>query len=138
MNDFEMTSACNPFGLLACKIVQQAIMDYRALLRGQNFGEKTNLAEIRRFLRSQWCDDLLSFTEVDGAWVLSMLEREGKPTKEVERHSRMLTIDGQTKALHTWCRELGMDSKKIYRMYARQGERYTARHLAALRKERGL
>ena len=76
MNDFEMTSACNPYGLLACKIVQQAIVDYRALLRGSNRGEKVSFDEIRCFLLGQWCDDLLSFTDVTGEWVLSLLERE--------------------------------------------------------------
>lgn len=76
MNDFQMTSACSPFGLLACKIVQQAIVDYRALLRRQTAGAKSSMEEIRRFLKSQWCDDLLSFTEVNGEWVLHMLEHE--------------------------------------------------------------
>ena len=76
MNDFQMTSACSPFGLLACKIVQQAIVDYRVLVRKKTAGAKAGVEEIRRFLRSQWCDALLSYTEVNGEWVLHMLEHE--------------------------------------------------------------
>lgn len=138
MNDFEMTSACNPYGLLACKIVEQAILDYRALMRGCGRGN-ANFAEIRRFLLSQWGDDLLSFTDVDGAWVLRMLDREAPPEKKVERQARMLTIDGQTKALHTWCRELGVPSSTwLYKMHRERGREFVVEHLTAIKRERGL
>lgn len=75
MNDFEMSSACSPFGLLACKIVQQAILDYRVLLRGGRIRGYANIGEIRRFLQGSWCEELLSFTDVDGRWVLEQLEK---------------------------------------------------------------
>lgn len=140
MNDFKTTSACNPYGLLACKIVEQAILDYRALVRGHNAGVQTNFEEISRFLRSAWCDNLLSFTNVSGEWVLDMLEREGVPEKAVYRHTRMLTVDGQTKPLHTWCRELGMpgSSTRIYKLYEKHGRRYVEEQLTAIKRGRGL
>lgn len=137
MNDFQMSSACSPYGLLACKIVQQAIVDYRAPLR--RGGAKSSMEEIRRFLKSQWCDDLLSFTEVDGGWVLHMLEREAETKRETGREPRMVTIDGQTKGLHTWCRELGIASSTwMYEKYRECGREFVEERLTAIKRRRAL
>ena len=140
MNDFEMTSACNPYGLLACKIVQQAIADYRSLLRGEKgVGVQTGLDEIRRFLLGPWCDTLWSFTDVNGEWVLRMLEREAVPKKDIGRSQRPVTIDGQTKGLHTWCKELGIKSNtRMYEKYRECGREFVEERLAAIKRERGL
>lgn len=134
MNDFEIASACDPFGLLACKIVEQAIHDYRALLRGSG-RSNTNFAEIRRFLLSQWCDDLLSFTDVDGKWVLKCLDKEAEtlgPRKVA------LTIDGRTENAKTWCKELGVSPNNVYRWYHEKGRKFVEDVLSTIKKEKGL
>ena len=133
MNDFDMCCDCSPYGLLACKIVQQAIVDYRALLRGENRGEKVSFDEIRRFLKGQWCDDLLSFTEVTGEWVLNLLEKE-----TVDQRKRFVTVDGRTATIGTWCKELGLNPGGYYTLYHKYGRRYVEKSLSAKKRAKGL
>ncbi len=137
MNDFDMCCACSPYGLLACKIVQQAIIDYRALLRGENRGEKVSFDEIRRFLLGQWCDDLLSFTEVNGVWVLNLLEKEAE---NVEKREQFLsiTIDGRTATISEWCKEIGLSYSWHYKLYQKYGRQYVERRIADIKREKGL
>ena len=134
MNDFKKLQACSPFGLLACKIVEQAVLDYRALMRGY-FVEKCSLEEIRRLLEGPWCEELLSFTDVDGGWVMAQIDRE---TEEIMPRSKPLTIDGRTENVYTWCKELGVDPSTVYRMYRSFGRVEAERHLAAIKKEKGI
>lgn len=134
MNDFEIASACDPFGLLACKIVEQAIHDYRALLRGSGRGN-ANLEEIRRFLRGPWCDVLLSCTDVNGEWVLKRLDKEAE---KIEPRRRMLTVDGRTATVKTWCRELGVSDTNVYRWYHKGGRKFVEDVLSTIKKEKGL
>ncbi len=135
MNDFKMLEACSPYGLLACKIVEQAVLDYRALLRGKSVGYQISLDEIRRFLQGPWCEGLLSFTEVDGDWVLERLCAE---EEKLASRKRLLTIDGRTANLNVWCNELGLSNSRVYKMYKMQGRRYVEERLAAIKKEKGL
>lgn len=135
MNDFQMMSACGPFGLLACKIVEQAILDWRALIRGKNAGAMSNLEEIKRFLRGTWCEELLSFTDLDGEWVLAQLEKEANKVCETRK---MITIDGCTRNLATWCRELGISDTSAYKAYRRFGRAYVEVRLAGIKREKGL
>lgn len=142
MNDFKMTSACDPHGLLACKIVQQAVIDWRKLNRGEDAGVKTSKEEIRRFLLSVWCEELLAGTGIDGEWVLNKLEeeleQEGEPECGKKSAKKLLTIDGRTATVHAWCKELRLDNGMVYKWYNRQGRRYTERRMAEIKRERGL
>lgn len=135
MNDFKTTSACSPYGLLACKIVEQAILDWRALIRGKSAGAMSNLDEIKMFLRGTWCEDLLSFTDLDGEWVLAQLEKEENKVCETRK---MITIDGRTRNLATWCKELGISDTPFYKAYRRFGRAYVEVRLAAINREKGL
>lgn len=136
MNDFEMTSSCTPFGLLACQIVKQAIADYRALLRGEkSVGAQTSLDEIRRFLLGPWCDTLLGFTDVTGEWVLEMLEKEAE---NIGQRTRYITIDGRTARLCTWCTEFGLNPGYYYTVYRTHGRRRVEELLAKVKRERSL
>lgn len=135
MNNFKTTEACSPFGLLAFKIVEQAIMDYRALLRGKTVGYQTSIDEIRHFLKGPWCEELLSFTEVDGDWVLERLDKE---EAQIASRKRLLTIDGRTENLNVWCNELGVSSSRAYKIYKAQGRRYMEARMASIKKEKGL
>lgn len=134
MNDFKMLSACNPYGLLACKIVERAILDWRLLLGGVSAG-MSNMDEIRCFLQSGWCEDLLSFAEVDGAWVLNMLERE---SESLAKKKRMVTVDGRTDTIYAWCAELGVSCGRMYRMYDNQGRAFAEQYLAGIKRVRDL
>ena len=141
MNDATMMAACNPYGLLACKIVEQAILDYRALVRGRSGGGQISKEEIRHFLKSQWCDDLLGFTEVNGNWVLWMLEHEKPMKKEqaaLKNVKRPVTIGDRTAPIWTWCNELGIDKTKGYRRYKKYGREYVESWFAAVKTARGL
>ena len=141
MNDFEMVSKCDPFGLLACKIVEQAILDYRALVRGRSVESKISKEEILRFLKSQWCDELLSFTEVNGHWVLWMLEHEKPMKKEraaLKNAKHPVTIGDRTAPLWTWCNELGLCQTTGYRKYKKHGREYVESWFAAVKTARGL
>lgn len=135
MNNFKMTEACSPFGLLACKIVEQAVLDYRALLCGKSVGYQTSIDEIRHFLQGPWCEELLSFTDVDGDWVLERLDKEAE---RLGRTRKILTIDGRTANVLTWCKELGLQNGDVYKMYRKQGRRYVEARLAAIKREKGL
>jgi hypothetical protein len=141
VNDFELTSACTPFGLLACKIVEQAILDYRALTSGRSLNSQTSIEEILHFLKSQWCDDLLGFTELNGNWVLWMLEHEKPMKKEqagLKYAKRPVTIGDRTAPLGTWCNELGISQTTGYRMYKKYGREYVESWFAAIKTARGL
>ena len=139
MNNVAMTAECSPYGLLACRIVEQAIFDYRALMRSRTAGAKSGIDEIRHFLRSQWCDYLLSYTDVNGEWVLAQLEKEPvAPKKKFVRGGHVATIDGRTATINTWCRELGVSTTYAYRIYNQQGRECAEALLAAVVRERGL
>lgn len=135
MNNFKMVCACDPFGLLACKIVEQAIIDWRALIRGKSAGAMSNLDEIKMFLRGTWCEELLSFTDLDGDWVLAQLEKE---EDLVCKTRKMITIDGRTKNLSAWCKELGISDTPFYKAYRRFGRAYVEIRLAGIKREKGL
>ena len=134
MNDTTMLRACDPFGALACKIVERAILDWRLLLGGMSAGAST-MDEIRSFLQSDWCGGLLSFTEVDGAWVLNMLERE---SESIAKKKRMVTVDGRTDTIYAWCTELGVPCWRMYKMYDNQGRAFAEQYLAGIKRVRGL
>lgn len=129
MNDFQISSACNPYGLLACKIVEQAILDWRALIRGKTAGATSSLEEIKHFLLGQWCEDLLSFTDVDGEWVLERLLKE---EDRVCQTRKMATVAGRTENLHVWCNELGLSKTAVYKAYLEQGREYVERRLTSI------
>lgn len=134
MNDFKMLSSCSPYGLLACKIVEQAVLDWRKLINGKSAGHMSSMEEIRNFLKSAWCEELLAPTGVDGAWVLGKLEAEAS----VERGTRMLTLDGRTENVNTWCRLLAIPGWRVYKMYDIHGRAFTENAMTALKRERGL
>lgn len=142
MNNAKMQAECNPYRLLACKIVEQAVFDWRALMRGQSAGEKSSLDEIERFLLGPWCEELLGFTDdVSGVWVLQQLEREtGRTKKPAARKTvkRPLTICGRTAPLKTWCNELGISATTGYRLYATHGREYVEARFAAIKEVHGL
>lgn len=130
-----MNAACDPHRLLACKIVEQAVLDWRALIRGKNAGAMSSIDEIKCFLQGTWCEQLLSFTDLDGEWVLCRLEAEADRS---HKSRKMLTIDGRTENIFTWSKELGVDNRQVYKMYKRQGRAYVESRLAAIKRERDL
>lgn len=134
MNSFNMESACDPWGLLAAKIVQQAVMDWRMITMGKNPGDRGTVEEIREFLEGRWCEDLLSITGLDGEWVLGMMETE---LKKRGMH-RLVTVDGQEASICAWCRKLGIDNGPVYKWYQRGGRAYAEKRLEQIKRERGL
>lgn len=121
----------NPWSLLAYKIVERAIYDWRGLCRGDAESAKKNYSEIRSFLTGVWCEDLLSFTDITGEWVLMRLENERKKER---RH--LITVCGVTKPIHTICKELGVCTNTAYYWYKTKGQEYTEQKLTDIKRRR--
>ena len=145
MNDFEMNSILDPHALLAVKIVERAVFDWRLLMKGSKIA-KVGFDEIRGFLTGAWCAKLLSSTDVTGEWVLQKLEqefiREGccveklVPEERKMGNKKAITIDGRTASVYRWCQELRIDTKSAYRWYKNRGRSYTEQRLAEIKRWR--
>lgn len=147
MNDSAMVAACTPYGLLACKIVEQAVLDWRAMINGRSENANCNYTELRQFLKSAWCAELLSVADLDSDWVLHHLEVEMERERNCARDPKAkkqqpirkpITIDGRTASAHTWSRELGVDLTSIYTRYRRDGRTFVEHWLTEIKRERGL
>ncbi len=139
MNNTTMTGSCNPYGLLACKIVERAVLDWRAAARYKSDSARFRMDEIRTFFRGKWCAELLSFSDMDGEEILARLERETVKLKnKAARGERAVTIDGRTAPIGTWCRELGVCATHIYKLYKEHGCECAEKKLAAIKREKGL
>lgn len=145
MNELEMVREVDPHTLLAYKIVERAVLDWRLIIQGGKSAEKVSEAEIRGFLKSSWCEELLSGTCFNGEWVLQRLEEEmaeargeiQKP-KAMKKPRKSITIDGRTASAYEWGHELGVCITTIYKWYNRNGRKFVERWLAEVKKERGL
>lgn len=145
MNDFEMASTLDPHALLAVKIVERAVFDWRLLMQGSDIS-KVGFDEIRSFLKGRWCAKLLSSTDVTGEWVLQKLEqelaREGccveklVPEERKMGNKKDITIDGRTATVYRWCKELRIDTKLVYKWYNQNGRSYTEQRLAEIKRWR--
>lgn len=139
MNDAKMIAACDPHRLLACKIVERAVLDWRAAAHSKSDHARFRMDEIRTFFRGKWCAELLSFSDMDGEEILARLERETPKLKnKAARGDRVATIDGRTAPVGTWCRELGTHATGIYRQYKEHGREFVEKKLAAIKREKGL
>lgn len=147
MNDFEITSALDPWSLFAYKIIERAVYDWRLLLQGVHPDTRVSMEEIRRFLKSGWCDELLEGFCVNGEWVLKQLEQERdskefgeeKMLKERNMSNRKsVTIDGKTASVYGWCKMLGIDNCAVYKIYNEQGRKACEQHLTGVKRRRGL
>lgn len=74
-----------PYENLATAILTQAVQDWRlaseakytGVCANSSFGSSgVNLEEIEEFFLSQWCEDLLSKTNLNGDWILRKLKAE--------------------------------------------------------------
>lgn len=148
MNELEMIRECDPHTLLAYKIIERAILDWRLIIQGGKSAAKVSTSEIRGFLKSQWCEELLSGTCFNGEWVLQKMEEEleqssVQPAKEEPKTRKKpmrkpITIDGRTASAHTWSRELGVGLTAVYRWYNQNGREYVEQQLTAIKREHGL
>lgn len=75
----------NPYCNLAVAVVIQAIQDWRVYSDFDANGDwgsdskalsGVNLEELESFFLSQWCEDLLSKTDLNGDWILRRLKDE--------------------------------------------------------------
>ena len=144
MNEIQMLEVLDPYSLFAYKIVERAVYDWRLLMQGSSVGGKVSMEEIRQFLKSQWCAELLDGTCVTGEWVLKMLEDELKrlsPTMESSdrkcQKKKVVTIDGVTVSISKACRDLGIRNQAIYKMYERHGRKYCEKYLTGVKRRRG-
>lgn len=77
----------NPYSNLAIAVVMQAVQDWRLYSEFMsperssrsrfNIGG-VSLEELESFFLSQWCEDLLSKTHINGDWILRKLKAENK------------------------------------------------------------
>lgn len=99
---------------LALEIVSRAVMDWRLLIRAKAWKKKlyhaqggndrlpsyrVNFKELRRFFKSEWCDNLLVSTgaSITAEKILKVLEREleeamAKDAKREERKREQRTV----------------------------------------------
>ena len=145
MTEIQMIRECEPHTLLAYKVVERAILDWRLIIQGGKSATKVSESEIRGFLKSSWCDELLSGTCVNGEWVLKQLEEEmaearGEIKKpEKKKRPRMdITIDGKTGTIYEWAPALGVSKTAIYKWYNRKGRTFVENWLTEVKRERGL
>ena len=147
MTEIELIRECDPHMLLAYKIVERAILDWRLLIQGRS-AAKVSVDEIRGFFQSDWCAELLSSTCFSGERVLSVLEKElarspvkakkDEPKQRKKLARKPITIDGRTASAHTWSRELGVGLTAVYRWYDQNGREYVEQRLTAIKRGRGL
>lgn len=146
MNEIQMLEVLDPYSLFAYKIVERAVYDWRLLMQGSSVGGKVSMEEIRQFLKSQWCAELLDGTCVTGEWVLKMLEDELKrlgpadtmmPTERKMQNKKAVTVDGVTASIYSWCKKLKMDDQAVYRMYRDKGREYCEKYLTGVKRRRG-
>ena len=148
MNDFEITAALDPWSLFAYKIIERAVYDWRLLLQGVHPDPRVSMEEIRRFLESGWCDELLEGFCVNGKWVLKQLEQE-RNSKEFgeekmfanERNmsnGKSVTIDGKTASVYGWCKQLGITHGDVYKLYNARGRQACEKYLSDVKRRRGL
>lgn len=138
MNDFEMASACTPYGLLACKIVERAVLDWRSSHHGESDTARFRLDELRTFFRGRWCSQLLTVADMDGNEILARLEREQPKRKAGRRNACLVTVDGETTTIGVWCRRLNMEGSYLYNKYRQRGRAYVEEWLTEFKKGRGL
>ena len=146
MTEIEMIRDVDPHTLLAYKIVERAILDWRLITYGYKSGEKVSEAEIKGFLKSQWCEALLGGTCVNGEWVLKKLEEEKamargeipRPEKKKKPPQKEITIDGRTENVYAWSRYLKVSTTTIYKWYNRKGRQFVEQWLTEVKRERGL
>lgn len=148
MNDFEITSALDPWSLFAYKIIERAVYDWRLLMHGCPPDTKVSMDEIRHFLKSRWCADLLDGFCVSGEWVLQKLEEElaGQDFRKEKSlvnerkmaNKKVVTVDGKTASIYNWCKVLGLTNGTVYKMYNDRGRKVCEQYLADVKKRRGL
>lgn len=90
------TTGIDPWSALAQGIVLQAIYDWRDLVERGKISNAGNVTfnELRRFLAGVWCGILLSETDIEPEFVLSMLEdeRRGKRKPPVSKRSLSMQV----------------------------------------------
>ena len=145
MTEIELIRECDPHMLLAYKVVERAVLDWRLIIQGGKSAAKVSEAEIRGFLKSSWCDELLSGTCFNGEWVLKQLEEELSEARgEIEKPEKKkkpmmaITIDGKTASATKWGPELGVSITTIYKWYHAKGRKFVERWLTEVKRERGL
>ena len=77
----------NPILLLAAYIVIHAVGDWREMVNGKAWLDKTpnrycNFNELRVFFKSEWCAFVMQSFEIEPARILEMLEAELKAAKK--------------------------------------------------------
>lgn len=144
MNEIQMLEALDPYSLFAYKIVERAVYDWRLLMQGGHI-PTVDMDEIRGFLTGPWCAELLDGTAVSGEWVLKMLEDELKrlgpadtmmPAERKMQNKKVVTVDGVTASIYSWCKKLKMDDQAVYRMYRDKGREYCEKYLTGVKRRR--
>lgn len=129
MDDVMTVTGFDPYRLLAYKIVERAIYDWRGIVRGEKESARKNRIEIEQFLLGRWCSVLLSFTDaVDGYWVWDNLLHE----QHKKRETRTATVNGRTMSLYAWGKKLGLNLGALNGYYKAHGKEETEEKIAEM------
>lgn len=129
MDDVMTVTGFDPYRLLAYKIVERAIYDWRGIVRGETESARKNRVEIEQFLLGRWCSVLLSFTDaVDGYWVWDNLLHEQHKKREI----RTATVGGRTMSLYAWGKKLGLNTGALNGYYKAHGKAETEEKIAEM------
>lgn len=92
-NNPAFVEAADPYTMLACGIIEQAVLDWKSLC-DRNLGKRVrvpatvNFGELKTFFRSEWCDVLVQDSSYSPIRMLKRLESENgyADTSEHENH----------------------------------------------------
>ena len=105
MDDVMTVTGFDPYRLLAYKIVERAIYDWRGIVRGETESARKNRVEIEQFLLGRWCSVLLSFTDA---------------------------VDGRTMSLYAWGKKLELNTGALNGYYKAHGKEETEEKIAEM------